>query len=375
MGLNFKISRLHLLKGLTVASRAISSKSPIPALSGLKFDLTKDGLTLIGTDGEITISTKIDANIGNENIITVIEEGSALLSARLVTEIIRKIESERIGIELIDSNLIRIYDNNSNFNLNGFKVEDYPNIDLNCDGSSISLSSDDLRTAIQQTAFAGSDKENRIILTGVNIKAYDSMLEFTATDSYRLASKKIKLKQLAEFNVTIPAKNLIEVSRLIENESRVTVNVSDRKIIFNLDNTIISSKLINGQYPDTSKLIPSSFESRFETLAGVLISAIDRASLLSVDRSNVVKLSLSSDKVEITSKSQEIGSVTEKIDSFKYEGPRLDISFTSKFVIEAIRAIGTEEVTILFNGDMKPFILKNNNDESVLQLILPVRTY
>lgn len=375
MGLNFKISRLHLLKGLTVASRAISSKSPIPALSGLKFDLTKDGLTLIGTDGEITISTKIDANIGNENIITVIEEGSALLSARLVTEIIRKIESERIGIELIDSNLIRIYDNNSNFNLNGFKVEDYPNIDLNCDGSSISLSSDDLRTAIQQTAFAGSDKENRIILTGVNIKAYDSMLEFTATDSYRLASKKIKLKQLAEFNVTIPAKNLIEVSRLIENESRVTVNVSDRKIIFNLDNTIISSKLINGQYPDTSKLIPSSFESRFETLAGVLISAIDRASLLSVDRNNVVKLSLSSDKVEITSKSQEIGSVTEKIDSFKYEGSRLDISFTSKFVIEAIRAIGTEEVTILFNGDMKPFILKNNNDESVLQLILPVRTY
>jgi DNA polymerase-3 subunit beta len=375
MSLNLKISRLHLLKGLTIVSRAISSKSPIPALSGIKFDLTKDGLTLLASDGEITISTKIDADSGSENIITVIDEGSILLSARYITEIIRKIESERIGIELIDTNLIRIYDNNSNFNLNGFKVEDYPNIDFNCDGSSVSLSSDDLKTAIQQTTFAASDKEARPILTGVNLKANNNILEFTATDSYRLATKKINLKQNSEFNVTIPAKNLIEVGRLIENETKVEINVCERKIIFTLDGTIISSKIINGLYPDTSKLIPSSFESRFETLAGVLISAIDRASLLSVDRSNVVKLTLSKEKVEITSKSQEIGSVTEKIESYTYEGPRLDISFTAKYAIDAIRAIGTEDVAIFFNGDMKPFILKNTQDESIIQLVLPVRTY
>ena len=375
MSFNLRISRLHLLKGLTTVSRAISPKSPLPSLSGIKFDLTKEGLTLLASDGEITISTTIKQSIGNEDVINVIEEGSILLAGRYITEIIRKIESERVGIELIDSNLIRVFDNNSNFNLNGFRVEDYPNIDFNPEGVTLTISSDDLKTAISQTAFAASDKETRPILTGVNIKAENKKIHFTSTDSYRLATKVIELQQNVEFNVTIPAKNLTEVERLIDNESMVELHISDRKVIFNLNGTIISSKVHNSPYPDTSRLIPSTFESKFDTLAGVLISAIDRASLLSIDRNNIVKLSLTPERAEISSKSQEIGSVVETIDSFTYEGPRLDISFTAKYAIEAIRAIGTENVTILFNGDMKPFVIKNNEDDSNVQLLLPVRTY
>ena len=154
----------------------------------------------------------------------------------------------------------------------------------------------------------------------------------------------------------------------------VELHISDRKVIFNLNGTIISSKVHNSPYPDTSRLIPSTFESSL-ILLGVLISTIDRASLLSIDRNNIVKLSLTPERAEISSKSQEIGSVVETIDSFTYEGPRLDISFTAKYAIEAIRAIGTENVTILFNGDMKPFVIKNNEDDSNIQLLLPVRTY
>lgn len=375
MNLNFKISRLHLLKGLNTVARAISSKSPIPALSGIKFNLTKEGLTLLASDGEITISTHINASIHGESIISVIEEGSILLSARFIIEIIRKIESERIGIELIDSSLVRIYDNNSNFNLNGLKLEDYPNIDLNGEGTDFLLSSDSLKTAITQTTFAASDKEARPILTGVNLKAENNTLSFTSTDSFRLAIKSIPLPQANTFNVTIPAKNLIEVARLIENEMQVNISICERKIIFRLDNTIISSKIISGQYPDASKLAPSTFDSRLETVSPALISAIDRASLLSVDRSNVVKLTVNKERLEISSKSQEIGSVTEKIESFVYEGTPLEISFTAKYVIEAIRALGTEDVALCFKGDMKPFVLKNLKDDSVIQLILPVRTY
>ena len=254
-------------------------------------------------------------------------------------------------------------------------MEDYPNIDFNPEGATFTISSDDLKTAISQTAFAASDKETRPILTGVNIKAENKKLYFTATDSYRLATKEIDIQQNVSFNVTVPAKNLTEVERLIDNETSVDIHVSERKVIFNLNGTIISSKVHNSPYPDTSRLIPTSFESKFDTLAGVLISAIDRASLLSIDRTNIVKLTLTPENVEISSKSQEIGSVVERIDSFTYEGTRLDISFTAKYAIDAIRSIGTENVTILFNGDMKPFIIKNKEDKSVTQLLLPVRTY
>ena len=145
--------------------------------------------------------------------------------------------------------------------------------------------------------------------------------------------------------------------------------------MFKINNTIISTRVISGIYPDTSKLIPSSFDNKLSTLANEFVSAIDRASLLSNDRNNIVKLSLNTDKVEISSRSQEIGSVVEKIPNYGYEGGKLDISFSAQYISDAIKAIGSNDVEICLNGEMKPFVIKNKEDDSVIQLVLPVRTY
>ena len=142
-----------------------------------------------------------------------------------------------------------------------------------------------------------------------------------------------------------------------------------------LEDTIISTRVISGVYPDTAKLIPDSFENKLNTLTTEFISAIDRASLLSSDRNNIVKLSLNTDKVEISSRSQEIGSVVEKISNYEYEGNKLDISFSAQYIIDAIKAIGSNDVQLSLNGEMKPFVVKNKEDDSVIQLVLPVRTY
>ena len=142
----------------------------------------------------------------------------------------------------------------------------------------------------------------------------------------------------------------------------ITLSISSKKIIFNLKNTKISTRLISGVYPDTSKIIPTSFLYSLDSSSQSIVNAIDRASLLSPEKSNFVKMSLSEDSFVISSKSLEIGSVVERIKNFIYHGDRLDISFTARYVIDAIRAIGSEEVTILLNGDMKTFIIKNKND-------------
>ena len=146
-------------------------------------------------------------------------------------------------------------------------------------------------------------------------------------------------------------------------------------ILFNLEKTQISVRVLSGNYPDTTKLIPTSFAHKLHTISYALNSAIDRASVFSPEKNNVVKLLLSEDKIEISAKSQEQGSSTEKISAYRYEGSRLEIAFTSKYVLEAVRAIGTEDICISFNGDMNPFIIRSKDDESVTQLILPVRTY
>jgi DNA polymerase-3 subunit beta len=183
------------------------------------------------------------------------------------------------------------------------------------------------------------------------------------------------LKNESSFNVTLPAKTLNDVAKILENEKSVQLYVSDKKVIFQFEKTLVSTRVINGAYPDTSKLIPSTFENKFLTLSQAFISAIDRAALLLTEKESVVKLVVSNEKAEVSSKSQEVGSVVETISTYKYEGSRLEISFTASYVIDAIRAIGTEEIYVLFNGDTKPFILKCKEDPSIVQLVLPVRTY
>jgi DNA polymerase-3 subunit beta len=255
------------------------------------------------------------------------------------------------------------------------EASDYPLIELNKGEATIKLPSSVFRMIVNQTSFAASDKETRPILTGVNFRTEGDNLECVATDSFRLAKKVIKMPGVKPFNVTIPAKTLNEISRIIENEKEVDINISDKKVVFTLPKTLVVTRVISGSYPDTNKLIPQAFEYQLNTVSQSFISAIDRASLLSIDRQNIVKLSLSANKIHVTSKSQEIGSASENVVSFRYSGNPLEVSFTSSYVIDAIRALGTEEVTILFNGEMKPFIIKSKDDANTIQLVLPVRTY
>lgn len=369
--MKFAINRSQLLNTLNIVSKAVSSKNPLVILRGIKFDLTNDGLTLTASDSDLSIVSKIAI----ENNITIFETGSVVLDARYITEIVRKISSDIIELETIEENVLNIHDSYSNFSLNCMVATDYPNIEFNYGSSDLKLSSLDLSSLINQTSFAASDKETRPILTGINLKAHDHLLEAVATDSYRLAKKIIEIDSDCNFDVTLPAKTLNEINKIIENESNVEIKVSESKVIFIFKSTVISTRVIAGAYPNTSKLIPTNFEYTLNTLAPNLISAIDRASLLSSDRNNIVKLSMKQDRVSISSRSQEVGSATETISSFNYNGVNLDISFTSKYVLDAVKSLGCDEIVILFNGDMKPFIIKSKNDESCIQLVLPVRTY
>ena len=373
--MKFTILKSSLLNALNTVSKAISNKNPNAILTGVKLELHESGLTLIGTDTDISISTFIPKSNNEEQIITIFETGNIIISCKYLLDIVRKFDNEVIEFELVEKSLLKVRDNLSDFSLNTMKVEDFPVIDFNESGSNVSIKSESLREIIDQTCFAASDKETRPILTGVNFKANGKVLECVATDSYRLARKIIDLDENATFNVTIPAKTLNEIGKILETESNINLSISQKKIIFSLKNTKISTRLISGAYPDTSKIIPTSFLYSLECSSQSIVNAIDRASLLSPEKSNFVKMSLSIESFIISSKSLEIGSVVEKIKNFIYTGERLDISFTAKYVIDAIRAIGSEEISILLNGDMKTFIIKNKNDDSNIQLVQPVRTY
>lgn len=370
--MQFRILRTELLSALNKVSRAVSSKSPLPVLTGIKFNLTDDALILTGSDSDITIETTIEKS---EKKLMIYQPGAVVLAGHYISEIIRKIDSEYIDIEIIDGTLTRIKGDRSEFNLNGIKAIDYPKIDLTCRGEHFKLDSLLLKTIISQTVFATSDKETRPILTGVNFRANNGELSCIATDSYRLAKKIIPVDENLKFNITIPAKSLKEIEKIIEKVEDLDVYVSERKILFNMNGSIVQTRLIDGAFPDTSRLIPTKFDYELSVDAKDILSAIDRASLFATETSNIVKLTMNDELVQITSKSQEIGSVEEDLPTSQFTGNPLNISFSSKYVTEAIRAIAASKIKIYFVGDMKPFIIKNDEDESLFQLVLPVRTY
>ena len=369
--MKFRINRLKLLNALSKTTKAVSIRSPLPVLTGIKFDLQPDGLILTGSDSDITIQTKIETS----DDLVIEQTGGVVLNSRYILEIVRKIDSDEISLEIIDGSLTRISGATSKFDLNGNDVIDYPRIDLSKTGTKVLINAFTLKDVITQTKFAASEKEHKPILTGINFKAANNQSEATATDSYRLAKKVVPLDDELTFNITIPQKSLDEIAKIIERDDLIEMYVSDRKVLYVFDNNIIQTRLIDGTFPDTNRLIPESFDYELDIDTHYLLNAIDRVSLLNNEQNNIIKLDMSNEKVILSSYMQEIGSVEEILDCSFYKGDSLSISFSSKYTTDALRAFNEPKVKILFTGAMKPFIVKDYEKDDLIQLVLPVRTY
>ena len=369
------IKREEFLKGLSTASRAVASKVAVAVLANLKIDLNENGLFITGSNYDLTIKTQVPYRFNGVDIIRNYKEGATLINAKLITEIVRKMESEEITLDVIDSTIATVSDSRSEYKLNCVRPEEYPDLDLEATGTKLTLSKADFDTIVSQTAFAASMKEQRPILTALNLEAANGVLTATATDSARMARKTIAIDGGVNFVANVPAKMMVEVDHLLEGMDSVDVAFSDKKALFSLGRTVVASRLVAGEYPNTKNIVPRTTNYRLEVNANDLIKAIDRANILSMDRENVVDLSMSVDGIEISAKSQQVGSATEKIDLFKYDGQDLRVSFNSEFVVAAVKALNSEDVTFAFVGEMKPFVVENASDDSVIQIVTPVRTY
>lgn len=373
--MRFTIKREEFLKGLSIANRAVASKAAVPVLLNLKIELNENGLFITGSNYEITIKTFIPFRFNDVEIIRNYKEGATLINAKIITDIARKVESEEITFDVVDSTVATISDNRSEYRLNCIRAEEYPDLDLEPNGTEIMISKADFDSLVSQTAFAASAKEQRPILTALNLEAHNGLLTATATDSARLARKQIAINEDVEFVANVPAKMMVEVDHLLENIDNVLIAFSDKKALFTLDRTVVATRLVAGEYPNTKNIVPRITNYLLEVNSQDLLKAIDRANILSIDRENVVDLTMSEELVEVSAKSSQMGSATERIELFKFEGQNLKVSFNSEFVNAAVKALGCRDVTFAFVGEMKPFVLKNAQDDSVIQIVTPVRTY
>ncbi|HWI48943.1 MAG TPA: DNA polymerase III subunit beta [Rummeliibacillus sp.] len=378
--MKFDIMRDRLLDGLNDVMKAVSSKTTIPILTGIKIDVSTNGMTLTGSDADITIQTSIPVEEDGEQLIHVTEPGSIVLQAKMFNEIVRKLPTNDVEIEVTDQFQTRIRSGKSDFHLIGLDAAEYPMLPEISPDRQITLPADLLKSVIRETVFAVSTSESRPVLTGVKWQIKEDGLVCVATDSHRLARRKVTLEHLPteEANVVIPGKSLTELSKILSDSTTpVDIFMTNQQVLFKTSDVIFFSRLLEGNYPDTTRLIPEEYNTNVTINGKSLLQAIDRASLLArEDRNNVVRFStLADNNIEISSNSPEIGKVEEEIQVVSLEGEELRISFSAKYMMDALKAIDGQEVVIQFTGAMRPFIIRSVHDDAILQLILPVRTY
>lgn len=378
--MEFSINRNAFLTELNAVQRAISTKTAIEILTGLKLDLTDEGLTLTGSNADITIQTQLPVTAPNADL-TITSTGSIVLPARFFSEIVKKLPEETMKIVVNDHYQATITSGSASFTINGLDAVNYPHLPEIDTAEQLTIAGDVLKQIISQTVIAVSKQESRPMLTGIHVTIHNGELLAVATDSHRLSQRKITLIDAPEvdYDIIVPGDALRELSRMIsDDDEQLHLRVAENQILFTWGTTAFYSRLLDGMYPETSRLIPQDSSTQVEFNAGVLLQAIDRASLLShAGQNNVVKLELDTNaqRATLSGNSPEVGNVEEELQFSSLSGEGIAISFNPDYMKDALRSFGQATVKLAFTQPLRPFTLVPSDDQGdFIQLITPVRT-
>ncbi|UQS87243.1 DNA polymerase III subunit beta [Nicoliella spurrieriana] len=377
--MKFSIKRAALIKSLNKVSRVISSKTTIPILTGVKITADDEGLSLTGSNSEVSIETQIKSDDDNNELV-IAEGGAVVLTAGFFINIVKKLPEEKMELSVASDLQTTITSGQSEFTINGLNASNYPHLPQIDTDDSIPFSGDIFKEIISQTVIAVSNQESRPILTGIHFKISDGKLLAVATDSHRLSQRTINFSgNNREYSFIIPGKNLSELSRMIEEHQDLEMRIAENQVLFIFGDTYFYSRLLEGNYPDTSRLIPEESSTQIQLEAPMMLASIERASLLSHEsRNNVVKLTIdpSDGKIKITGDSPDVGTVEEELEPDSVTGEELEISFNPDYVKEALHSFGKTMIEISFSSALRPFTLKATEDgNSFIQLVTPVRTF
>jgi len=374
------ISKNELNDAIQQVSKATSSRPTIPILGGIKIDVNHMGVTLTASDTDIAIQSYIPVDKDGTVYAHVDKPGSVVLPAKFFVEIVKKLPSEQVVIEVQSNFQTILRSGTTEINMVGLDPEEFPVLPSIEQDHVLQLPGDLLKAMIRQTVLAASTSEQTPILTGVLWTLNGGELKFVSTDRHRLASRTTKVAVNDDFqfnNIVIAAKTLVELSKLIpEDESLVDIVIADNQVLFRLDNVLFFTRILDGAYPDTSKIIPQVFKTELVLDTKSVMDAIDRAYLMSrEEKTNIVRLmTLEDSTIEISSSSTELGRVTEQLEAKEFTGDPLRIAFNSKYMLDVLKVIDSEQLFIGFTGAMSPIIIRPMDHHFNMYVILPYRT-
>ena len=362
--MKFVCNGLVLSEAVMKVSKACGVRTPAPIMEYIKITAGRDGVSLLATDGEISILKEIQAEI--------FEEGAVCVPGKLFADFVSKLTGEEINIASSENGIFIGYAD-AGTNMQTLDESEFPVIDFSIDETSFSLKKSDLKKIIGETAFCCAQDDSRPILKGC-LMTFGDKLEMVALDGYRLALSEAQIAaKSGENKIVCPARTLTEISRMLsDEEEEITLFTKGGMFMVSCEGTVIVSRLYNGEFIDKNKVIPSSFSTSVTLKKNELIASVERAAILiRGDKNNLVTLSVGQNMVKVVS-SSESGNVAESVKA-QVQGMEFTISMNAKFLLDALKALEEEEVELSFNGAISPFIVQNKEEKHSLYLILPVR--
>ncbi len=364
--MKIKINQNELNKSITIVQKAVSSRTPLPILSGILIEAKNNMLIMTATDLDLGIKTYSPCEIE--------EEGSVVVQARLIGDFVRKLPSNSyVHIETMENNNMEIKCMNSEINILGNSAAEYPDNTFDNEGNSFKIKSESLKNLIKYTYFAAAQENIKPIFTGCLIEIKNNLCTFVALDGYRMAVKKEAIEYDGEVSAVVPSKTLVEILRIVEeNQESTEITVSESHISFKLENTIIISNLLDGKFIDYEGIIKDNFVTVVKADPSDIRDSVERASLLAKDdKNNLIVLDIKNINMQINSAS-EYGNVEENVPVEK-EGEDLKIGFNSKYLLDFLKIIDSEKIVLNLIGKNNPCFINEEGRQDYIYMVLPVR--
>lgn len=359
-------SQKDLSQAINTVQRAVSQRTTMPILKGILLETSGDKLKLIGNDLELGIETYVDAQT--------IEEGSVIIDSKLFGEIVRKLPESYIHIESDEQNNITIKCEHSEFTLKGHSPVEYPQLPELDEGLLYDIEPQKLKDMIRQTVFAISQDETKPLLMGELFEIQGNSMSLVALDGYRLAISTSTIENtIGDISVIIPGKALMEINRTISGEEEsMSMSFTQKHALFKLGSTRIITRLLEGEFINYKQIIPKDNSLVVTSSRKELQDSIERASLLAREgRNNLIKFSITDGLMIITSNS-EVGNVYEEV-NVTLEGGNLEIAFNSRYLLDSLKVLESEEMNMYFSSSVSPCVIKPADNPGYTYMLLPVR--
>lgn len=354
-----------LIEGMNIVMKAIPGKTTMMILECVVIEVKDNQIKLIANDLQLGIETLIDGEIK--------QEGSVAVGAKVFFEIIRKLPSDNVSITVDEDYHMNISCGKAKFNIMAKATDEFPYLPNIVKDKNVNISQFTLKDIIRQTVFSISDNENAKVMTGELFEIHDSELKVVSLDGHRISIRKVKLNQsYDDVSVIIPGKTLIEISKIINGgmDDEVSIFFTDKHVLFEFEDTIVLSRLIEGEYYKIDKMLSTDYETKVTVNKREMLECIDRSTLLlkESDKKPVI-IDIKDDSMGFNMNSS-IGSMNEEISAIK-EGKDILIGFNPRFLMDALRVIDEEEITIYMINPKAPCFIRDK-EESYIYLILPV---